>query len=94
MVVLPARGDESNHEIDRDGAPVAALVHDGSLRDEAELLEAVSAAAGIALENGRLHAELNARLLELRESRGRMIEAGRWSASAWSATSTTARSND
>jgi signal transduction histidine kinase len=52
-------------------------VHDGSLRDEAELLEAVSAAAGIALENGRLHAELNARLIELRGSRGRMIEAGR-----------------
>jgi signal transduction histidine kinase len=78
MVVLPARGEaRATTTIDRDGAPVAALVHDGSLRDEAELLEAVSAAAGIALENGRLHAELNARLLELRGSRGRMIEAGR-----------------
>ena len=77
-VVLPSRGDtRATTMIDRDGAPVAALVHDGSLRDEPELLEAVSAAAGIALENGRLHAELNARLVELRGSRGRMIEAGR-----------------
>jgi signal transduction histidine kinase len=76
-VVLPARGEtRATTMIDRDGAPVAALVHDGSLRDEAELLEAVSAAAGIALENGRLHADLNARLIELRGSRGRMIEAG------------------
>ncbi len=62
--------------IDRDGAHVAALVHDGSLQDEPELLDAVSAAAAIALENGRLHAELNARLVELRGSRGRVIEAG------------------
>jgi signal transduction histidine kinase len=63
--------------IDRNGVHVAALVHDASLRDEPELLEAVSAVAGIALENGRLHAELNARVVELRGSRGRVIEAGR-----------------
>ena len=44
--------------IDRDGVRVAALVHDPSLDDEPELLDAVTAAAGIALENGRLHAEL------------------------------------
>jgi signal transduction histidine kinase len=62
--------------IDRDGARVAALVHHPSLDDEPQLLDAVSAAAGIALENGRLHAELRARLEELRGSRGRVIEAG------------------
>jgi signal transduction histidine kinase len=62
--------------IDRDGAPVAALLHHPSVDDEPELLEAVTAAAGIALENGRLHAELKARLEELRGSRGRVIEAG------------------
>jgi signal transduction histidine kinase len=62
--------------IDREGEPVAALVHDPSLFDEPQLLDAVSAAAGIALENGRLHAELEARLEELRGSRGRVIEAG------------------
>jgi signal transduction histidine kinase len=62
--------------IDRDGAPVAALLHHPSVDDEPELLDAVSAAAGIALENGRLHSELKARLEELRGSRGRVIEAG------------------
>jgi signal transduction histidine kinase len=76
-MVLP--GPESGTAttvIDRDGVPVAALLHHPSLDDEPELLDAVSAAAGIALENGRLQAELRARLEELRGSRGRVIEAG------------------
>ena len=62
--------------IDRNGEHVAALMHDPALSDEPELLEAVSAAAGIAIENGRLHVELRARLEELRGSRSRVIEAG------------------
>jgi len=62
--------------VERDGAPLAALVHDPSLNDEPELVDAISAAAGIALENGRLHAELNARLEELQGSRERVIEVG------------------
>jgi signal transduction histidine kinase len=62
--------------IDRDGAHVAVLVHDPALSDEPELLDAVTAAAGIAIENGRLHVELAARLEELRGSRFRVIEAG------------------
>jgi signal transduction histidine kinase len=62
--------------IDSGGEHVAALVHDASLHQEQELLDAVSAAAAIALENGRLHSELNARLDELRGSRMRVIEAG------------------
>ena len=62
-------------EVQRAGEPVAALLHDEAL-DEPELVEAVCAAAGIALENERLHAELRARLEELRGSRQRVIEAG------------------
>ena len=61
---------------DRDGLPVAALVHDASLRDEPALLDAVTAAAAIALENARLNVELRARLEELRGSRARIVEAG------------------
>ena len=61
--------------IDREGEHVAALIHDPALEDEPELLESVQAAAGIALENGRLHAELQARLEELRGSRARIVEA-------------------
>jgi signal transduction histidine kinase len=52
------------------------LVHDAALEDERELLDAVTAAAAIALENGRLHAELRARLEELRGSRARIVDAG------------------
>jgi signal transduction histidine kinase len=61
--------------VDRDGEHLAALLHDASLEDEPELLEAVSAAASIGLQNARLHAELGARLEELRGSRVRVIEA-------------------
>jgi signal transduction histidine kinase len=74
---LPEREDgRATTLVDRDGEHVAALLHDASLEDEPELLEAVSAAAGIALENARLDAELAARLEELRGSRVRVIEAG------------------
>jgi signal transduction histidine kinase len=62
--------------VSRDGRCVAALVHDASLRDSPELLEAVTSAAGLALENERLHAELLAHVDDLRESRARIVEAG------------------
>jgi signal transduction histidine kinase len=61
--------------IERDGARIAALVHDQNLEDEPELLDAVTAAAAIALENGQLQAELKARLEELAGSRARVIDA-------------------
>jgi signal transduction histidine kinase len=62
--------------IDRDGVQVAALLHDPALAQEPELLDAVTAAASIALENAQLHVELRARLEELRGSRARVIDAG------------------
>lgn len=73
--VPPTEGARATTIIERNGAIVAALVHDPSLRDEPELVQAVSAAAGIALENGRLHAELRARVEELAGSRARVIDA-------------------
>jgi signal transduction histidine kinase len=75
-IELPAAAGRATTLIDRDdGTHVAALVHDTSLLDEPELLGAVTAAAGFALENARLHAELRARLEELKGSRARIIEA-------------------
>ncbi|MFI6828897.1 histidine kinase [Kribbella sp. NPDC050241] len=62
--------------INRDGEPIIALEFDRSLEDERELLDAVAAAAGIALENNRLQVELRARLQELQGSRARVIDAG------------------
>jgi signal transduction histidine kinase len=76
-VQLPSRERRGVTLIDRNGVRVAALLHDPALRDEPALLDAVTAAAGIALENERLHVELRARLEDLRESRARVIEAER-----------------
>jgi signal transduction histidine kinase len=75
--VLPSEASgRATTLIEADGVRVAALIHDPSLQDEPELLDAVTAAAAIALENARLHVELRARLEELAGSRARVIEAG------------------
>jgi signal transduction histidine kinase len=75
-VSLPASDDRLIARIVQDGRHVAALVYDSALAEEHELLDAVCGAAGIALESERMHAELRARLEELRGSRARVIEAG------------------
>jgi signal transduction histidine kinase len=75
-VELPSDGGSQVATIvEREGRPVAALVHDATLRDAPDLVEAVGAAAGLALENERLQADLRARLAELRSSRARMVDA-------------------
>jgi hypothetical protein len=69
-VSLPAdEGDRAVTPVERGGVRVAALIHDPGLRENPELLQAVVAAAGLALENERLQAELRAKLEELRASR-------------------------
>lgn len=62
--------------LDHDGRPVAALVHDPSLLEDPGLIEAVGAAASLALENARLQAELRVQLAEVRASRIRLVNAG------------------
>jgi signal transduction histidine kinase len=74
-VSLERSDGQATTQIDRGGEHVAALIHDPALEDEPELLDAVHAATGMALENGRLNAELRARLEELRGSRARIVEA-------------------
>jgi signal transduction histidine kinase len=76
-VTMPAAGDDRRIvPVEHNGREIAALVYDASLDDDPELVEAVSAAAGIALENEHLHAEAQARLEELRASRERLVTAG------------------
>jgi signal transduction histidine kinase len=58
-----------------DGEPVAALVHDPSLRDEPGLLDAAGEAAVLALENARLQADVRAQLAKVQESRRRIVAA-------------------
>jgi signal transduction histidine kinase len=75
-VDVTAREGRAVAVLEHDGERVAALVHDPALLDEPELLEAVGAAATLALENARLQAELSAQLAEVRASRARIVEAG------------------
>ena len=76
-VVLPtAGGDRAVATVERDGHEVAALIYDAALDEDPELVEAVCAAATIALENEHLHRESQARLAELQASRQRIVAAG------------------
>ncbi|MEJ3748794.1 ATP-binding protein [Actinomycetes bacterium KLBMP 9797] len=61
--------------VDRAGERVAALVHDAALREDDHVLRAVTAAAGLALDNQRLTAEVRAQLAEVRASRARIVTA-------------------
>jgi signal transduction histidine kinase len=75
-VPLPAPGTgRAATVIEGEEAPIAAIVHDASLLEEPRLLEAVSAAVAIALENSRLHTELRAQLNQLAGARQRLLAA-------------------
>ncbi len=77
-VELPEAGDTARAwtSVELEGRRVGAIVHDITLSEEPELLRSVAAAAGLAVENERLHAQLRARVEELRTSRARIVEAG------------------
>ena len=59
----------------RGGRRVGAIVHDAAVKDDPQLVEAVAAVVGMALENQRLHAEVLAQLEEVRASRARIVQA-------------------
>jgi signal transduction histidine kinase len=61
--------------VDQGGHRVAGLIHDAALREDRHLLGAVSAAAGLTLDNQRLTAEVQAQLAEVRASRARIVAA-------------------
>jgi signal transduction histidine kinase len=76
-VVLPEAGaGRAVTEIERDGARVAAIVHDPALLDDPELVRTAGAAAALALENERLAAEVRARYDDLRAASARLVAAG------------------
>ena len=62
-------------KLEQEGEPLAVLIHDRSLLDEPKLVEAVAAAARLALQNARLAAEVNAQLEKVKESRSRLVAA-------------------
>ena len=73
--VEPAEPDRATTEIEDERGPLAVLVHDPALGHDPGLVEAVAAAARLALQNGRLEAEVRAQLESVRESRARVAEA-------------------
>jgi signal transduction histidine kinase len=76
VLVPPITPDRSSAPIEVDGRSVAAIVYDASLDDDPEMVEAVRAAAAMALENEALLAESDARLAEVQASRQRIVAAG------------------
>ncbi|HYP48807.1 MAG TPA: sensor histidine kinase, partial [Thermoleophilaceae bacterium] len=76
-VELPEEGSgRAVTKVEREGNCVAAIVHDASLLEDRRLVDAVGAAAALALENERLDAELRANVEQLRSSRERMLRVG------------------
>jgi signal transduction histidine kinase len=75
-VTLPRASDQrAAMLIDRDGEPMAALVHDPAVLEDPALLEAVREATALILVNSRLESEVATQLGELRASRERIVQA-------------------
>ena len=75
-VELPAAGaSRTVTHLHQDGQQIAALVHDAAVLDDPDLVSAVAAAAGVAVANARLQAEVRAQVSEVEGSRRRIVEA-------------------
>jgi len=61
--------------LERDGRPMAAVLHDPALAEDPGLVAAVGAALRLAVDNERLAAEVRSQLEEIRASRARIVEA-------------------
>jgi PAS domain S-box-containing protein len=68
----PPDAGRSVQPVRREGAVVAAIVHDPSLREDGDLVDAVSGAAALAIQNERLQAELRAQIQEVGASERRL----------------------
>jgi signal transduction histidine kinase len=76
VLVPPITADRVSAPVEVDGLPVAAIVYDAALDDDPEMIEAIRAAAAMALANERLLEQSDARLAEVRASRQRIVAAG------------------
>jgi signal transduction histidine kinase len=76
VVSLPSGdGGRAVTTLEHENERLAAIVYDPSLLEEPELVDAAGAAARLALENARLHAQTRSQLLQVRESRRRIASA-------------------
>ncbi|MGW9632362.1 sensor histidine kinase [Agromyces sp. NPDC055520] len=58
------------------GMPIAIIRHDRVLTDNMRLLDGVSSALRLSVDNGRLRSEIERTLEQVRQSRSRIVEAG------------------
>ena len=74
-LALPAPGSARRvTPVERDGDPIAVLVHDAAVLDDRGLAHALATAARLAASNARLQAEVRAQLAELSGSRRRLLD--------------------
>lgn len=59
-----------------DGSPIAVIRHDRALSENERLLDGVSTALRLSVDNGELRSEVERTLEHVRESRQRIVEAG------------------
>jgi signal transduction histidine kinase len=71
-----SRPDRAVTEVEREGRRIAAIIHDPALLDDIGQVRAAGAAAGLALANERLEAELRAKVEQLSISSARIVESG------------------
>ncbi len=62
--------------VEHEGARVAALVHDPAALEDRQVWEAVETAARLAAANGRLQREVRNRVVDLEDSRSRILRTG------------------
>ena len=67
---------QSSTPVTRNGETVAVIMHDAALETDPELLAAAGQALLLAIENGRLTAELESTNAELRATRARVLATG------------------
>jgi signal transduction histidine kinase len=73
---VPADGRMRRDLYDGRGGPLAVVLIDGNLQRRTDLVDAAVRAAGLSVENARLHTDLLHQLQELEQSRARIVEAG------------------
>jgi len=72
-------GEDSGRAVtmlERDGTPLAAIIHDPALLVDPGLVAAVASALRLAVENERLQVQVESQLDEVRASRARIVAAG------------------
>jgi signal transduction histidine kinase len=74
-VAEPVEGSRAVTTLERDGEPIAAVIHDRALREDPGLVAAATTVLRLAIENERLAADVRTQLAEVRASRARLVAA-------------------